>query len=500
MKHLQSFGSIGSRINEEFGKLSENVMIKLTMTEFSNMFGSRIFESESDNMLLEKSYAMYELGMLYESRKNWFTDDEKILMLESESGTVLFKNGSAFILDNHTMKALNEGMLDDMSAAWEKVKSGAKSSVDLVKSKSANIWDSISDGAKRVWKFTKKIVSAIKEITTSSNFWTTIAIVLQITAAVTPLIPAAGQILGPVLLGIAGAIEIGIGVYKMKKAWKYLSEMEIDKMEKAKKSLAEGAPLVIAGSCSILLGLNDVIMAPKAAIPGVAAASTTALKASEKWAGTFAGQFAHGTEHFLANGVSKLAGKMGANSAKNIGTIMGSGGSAVAATTISTIFLMVGKGLLGKVFDGIIYAGGKIAELFQFLISLPEKFSKAISNFIKSAVTPAAKIIANALKSFLGPALEVIKKLVGTYIKPIAQPMIDFIGDLAAEYPKTSSTIDKLSSAGLMGPLPKAVSVGLKTINSVPAVVPDKDIKQIKKLNESKELDYLYSFQNFGLV
>jgi hypothetical protein len=191
---------------------------------------------------------------------------------------------------------------------------------------------------------------------------------------------------------------------------------------------------------------------------------------------------------------------MGANSAKNIGTIMGSGGSAVAATTISTIFLMVGKGLLGKVFDGIIYAGGKIAELFQFLISLPEKFSKAISNFIKSAVTPAAKIIANALKSFLGPALEVIKKLVGTYIKPIAQPMIDFIGDLAAEYPKTSSTIDKLSSAGLMGPLPKAVSVGLKTINSVPAVVPDKDIKQIKKLNESKELDYLYSFQNFGLV
>lgn len=39
---------MGSRINEEFGKLSENVMIKLTITEFSNMFESRIFESESD--------------------------------------------------------------------------------------------------------------------------------------------------------------------------------------------------------------------------------------------------------------------------------------------------------------------------------------------------------------------------------------------------------------------------------------------------------------------
>jgi hypothetical protein len=91
----------------DFGQLSENVMIKLTIAEFSNMFESRIFESESDNMLLEKSYAMYELGMLYESKKDWFADDEKILMLESEVGTVLFKNGSAFVIDNYTMKALN---------------------------------------------------------------------------------------------------------------------------------------------------------------------------------------------------------------------------------------------------------------------------------------------------------------------------------------------------------------------------------------------------------
>jgi hypothetical protein len=486
--------------SSNFGKLSEDIMVKLTLTEFSNMFESKIFESESEEMLLEKSYAMYELGMLYENKKDWFNDDEKILMLESDIGTVLFKNGSAFIIDNYTMQAINEGMIDDMEAAWDKVKSNAKSAVDLVKSKSANIWNSISDGAKRVWKFTKRIVSAIKEITTSSNFWTTVAIVLQMTAAVTPLIPAAGQILGPVLLGIAGAIETGIGVYKMKKAWSYLSDMEMEKLEKAKKSLATGAPLVIAGSCSILLGLNDVIMAPKAAIPGIAASSTTALKASEKWAGTFAGQFAHGTEHFLAHGASKLVGKMGTNSAKSIGAIMGSGGSALAATTISIIFLMVCEGLLGKVFDGIIYAGGKISELFQFLISLPEKFSKAISNFIKSAVTPAAKIIANALKSFLGPALEVIKKLVETYIKPIAQPMIDFIGDLADEYPKVSKTIDKLSSAGLMGPFPKAVSVGLKTINSVPAIVGDKDSKKIKELKENYSLDYLESFRNFEFI
>lgn len=489
----------GFVLGNNFGDLSEGIMIKLTISEFSNMFESRIFESESDDMLLEKSYAMYELGMLYRSKKDWFENDEKILTLESDQGTVLFKNGSAFIIDNYTMKAINEGMLDDMSTAWERVKSSAKSTIDIVKSKSSDIWNSISDGAKRVWKYTKKMSSAIKEITTSSNFWTAIAIVLQITAAVTPLIPAAGQILGPVLLGIAGAIEIGIGVYKMKKAWSKLSQMEISKLQKAKESLAEGAPLVIAGSCSIVLGLNDVIMAPKAAIPGVAAASTTALKASEKWASTFSGQFAHGAEHFLSKSVSGLAGKMGANSTKTISAIMGSGGSAVAATAISTIFLMVGKGLLGKVFDGIIYLGEKVSELFQFLISLPEKFSKAISNFTKAATSPAAKIISSAFGGFVGPALDIIKKLVGTYIKPIAQPMIDFIKGLATEYPKASKTIDKLSSAGLMGPLPKAVSVGLKTIDSVPAVVDNKDVKQIKKLDKkvNEEMEYIEPFQNF---
>lgn len=483
--------------NMRFGDLSEGLMIKLTMPEFSNMFEPRIFESSDNDMLLEKSYAMYELGILHENKKDWFADEEKILMLESELGTVLFKNGSAFIISNYTMQAMNEGILDDMSAAWGKIKAGAKKSASMVASLHSDIWNSISDGAKKVWKFTKKIASAIKEITASSNFWTAIAIVLQLTAAVTPLIPAAGQILGPVLLGIAGAIEIGIGVYKMKKAWSKLSQMEISKLQKAKESLAEGAPLVIAGSCSILLGLNDVMMAPKAAIPGIAAGSTAALKASEKWAGTFAGQFSHATEHFLANGASKLVGKMGANSTKTISAIMGSGGSALAATSISTIFLMVGKGLLGKVFDGILYAGEKISDLFQFLISLPEKFTKAISNFIKSATSPAAKIIGSALQTFLGPALEVIKKLVGTYIKPIAQPMINFIKDLATEYPKTAKTIDKLSSIGVMGPLPKVVSVGLKTIDSVPAVVSTGDSKKISKLKINEEMEYIESFQNF---
>ena len=339
----------------DFGQLSENVMIKLTIAEFSNMFESRIFESESDNMLLEKSYAMYELGMLYESKKDWFADDEKILTLESEVGTVLFKNGSAFIIDNYTMKALNEDIMDDISASWEKVKSGAKSTFDLVKSRSSDIWNTISDGAKRVYEFTKKMVSALAEMARGTNFWTIIAIVLQISAAVVPLIPAAGQLLGPVLLGIAGGIEVGIGVAKMKHAWSEFSEVDLSNIQKAKKSLAAGLPYMIAGTCSIVLGLHDVILAPTAAIPGAAGPSVATGKMAEAWSKSFAGQFAHGTEHFLSHTVSGLATKIGSKNITKISAMMGSGGSGVAASIISALFLMAGEGFLGKVFDGILF-------------------------------------------------------------------------------------------------------------------------------------------------
>lgn len=485
-----------------FGQLSENVMIKLTITEFSNMFESRIFESESDSMLLEKSYAMYELGMLYESKKDWFADDEKILMLESELGTVLFKNGSAFIIDNYTMQALSEGIMDDISASWEKVKSGAKSTVDLIKSRSSDIWNSISDGAKKVYLFTKKIVSALAEMASGTNFWTIIAIVLQVSAAIVPLIPAAGQLLGPTLLGIAGGIEIGIGVAKMKHAWGEFSEVDLTNLQKAKKSLAAGLPYMAAGTCSIVLGLNDVIMAPSAAVPGVAGQSVTKAKVADAWAKSFAGQFSHGAEHFLSHTVTGLASKLGAKSVSSISKFMGSGGSAVAASLISTLFLMIGEGFLGKVFDGILFAGEKIGELFQFLLALPEKFQNAMSNFIKSAKSPAAKIIAQALESFIGPALGVIKKLVDNYIKPIVQPMTAFLLEMSANHKAVKAATGELESKGLIGPLPKAISTGVRVTKGSPVDVDSKDAGQIKKLNKktNEGLDYLESFENFASV
>jgi hypothetical protein len=273
-------------------------------------------------------------------------------------------------------------------------------------------------------------------------------------------------------------------------------------VQKAKKSLAAGLPYMIAGTCSIVLGLNDVIMAPTAAVPGAATQSIIKGKMAETWGKSFAGQFAHGAEHLLSNVVTGTAAKIGSKSLPAISAFMGKGGSAAAATLTSIIFLTVGEGFLGKVFDGILFAGEKIGELFKFLLSLPEKFASAMSSFVKSATSPAAKIMSEALESFIGPALDIIKKVVNEYIKPIVQPMTNFITTVASQHKEVTGVVDKLASSGLMGPIPKAISVGVHITKASPAGVNSKDVGQIKKLNKktNEGLDHLESFENFAFV
>ena len=51
-------------------ELSEGVMAKMGMNEFSNLFEQSLFESDNADILLERAYSIYELGLLYESRKS----------------------------------------------------------------------------------------------------------------------------------------------------------------------------------------------------------------------------------------------------------------------------------------------------------------------------------------------------------------------------------------------------------------------------------------------
>lgn len=489
--------------------LKENVMAKLEMKEFSNLFGSSIFESSSDPLLLEKAYSTYELGLLYENRSDWFEDDDQIYMIESGDYNLLFKNESIFFVSSSTLKMLKEEWSwSSASAAWDKVKTSASSAINTVKTAHDKAWNAISDGAKKVWEFSKRITSAVAEWAKSDPLTAT-AVFLQLMSGVVSLIPAAGTIVGPIMLTIAGAIEVYVGTTKIKKAWKKFSNIEVDLKSaskagsipaKATASFTEGLPYLIAGSASILLGLNDVITAPKAAIPGAGATSTALRSASSKWSSSFAGQLAHSGEHFIANVAGKGASKIGPTLAGPASKFMGNGGSGVAATIISTLLINVGKNILGGMFDVVLNGMATVSSTFSYVLSLPTKASEMIEKLIKAAESPIAQMLIAPLKLIVNPVVKFLGKLLDTYIRPTIDGFSDYLKAIVKNRKTLESYASQikvenkqtLATQEIRKVKPKNVEVSKQDLSKVKAVK-----KEMKK-NES--LNHIQAFEDFQLI
>jgi hypothetical protein len=481
--------------------LKENVMAKLKIKEFSNLFNDSLFESDSDGLLLEKAYSTYELGLLYENRKDWFEDNDQIYFIEGEDGqTLLFKNESLFFVSDSTLRLLKEDWgWNDAKAVWDNVKASAKSSIDSAAAASKEAWDTLSDGAKKAWEFSKRITSAAIEFV-SKDPLTCVAVFLQLMSGIVAFIPAAGQAAGPVMLGLAGAIEVYVGTTKITKAWKKFASIEISKKEKAIASFAEGAPYLVAGSASILLGLNDIITAPKAALPGVGATSTALKAASEKWSSSFAGVAAHNAEHFLVDVAGKGISKFGPALAGPLKGFMGSGGSALASTGLSILMVTVGKGILGAFFESVLGAMASIGSAISWVLSLPTKTSQMMDQLIAAAETPVAKILIAPLKNIVNPIIKFIGKLIDTYLKPMFDASTEFFIALGKNYKQLSSYADKVK--GDKGePIVKSQTAKIKPKN---VEVSKKDAETINKIQKSvkknESLNHIQGFEDFSLI
>ena len=404
--------------NVDFTSVDEGVKPSLELNKFKDLFGSKIFESESP-MMVEKAYACYQLGSLYEHRKSWFDDETPIYTLNSGYDTILFKNSEIFIVSKKSMKHLKEGFIDSVSQGWNNVKNSAKASVENISKEAGSKWEEISDGAKKVYEFSARILSAVGHFAKEEPL-EAIAIVLQILSGIIAFIPAAGQIIGPVLLGIAGSLEIYGGVAKMRESWEKLREIDISKLERAKQSVAEGAPLIIAGSISIALGLTDIIGATKAAVPGAGSASIVARQAASAWEKNFVGSFAHNSEHFIVHTCKGLAERLGGELAESVELFMGKGGSALASTLVTILMVKVGKEVLGGLFDVMIKGLANISGLFTYILGLPTKLSESLKKVKDSVTTPIAKTLLGGIANFIQPAVGAVGKFLDKYIKPVS--------------------------------------------------------------------------------
>jgi ElaB/YqjD/DUF883 family membrane-anchored ribosome-binding protein len=487
--------------------LSEGVQAKLGIKEFSGLFGSSLFESKEDKILLEKAYGTYELGLLYESRKSWFETETPIYMLEGEGHKILFKDNSMFIITNASYGMLNEQFEDawnwvsnQASSAIKNVKNNTKAAINAVSVASKETWDALSDGAKKVYEFGKKIVSAVAEFA-KANPLQTVAIVLQIFSVLVSFFPPVGLWLSPILLAISGGLEIYEGIHHIKEAYGKLKAIGIDNPKRSAESFAVGGPLLIAGLVALVFGVHDIITSPTAGSGVGPVASMGGKKAAEVWGKTYVGAAVRGFEHFAEHSLAKATAKLGPKLAPGLVKLVAQKGAENAPVLMSILFVTVGKHILGTMWNGVVMGMARMTEVFSFLLSIPTKIGEAISKFKSSAESPEAKIISSALDSFVGPAMKGMGSFIDQNIKPSVDGASAWLSSMAVNYKELEKLADSEDFSG------EKIEIKNKTIKPKGAVVQKDDSKKIQNLpkvtsgvKKNESLNHIRGFEDFSLI
>jgi len=298
--------------------LREGCMASWDLNEFKTFFGPSLNESnspEESELLLEKAYHTYELGVLYENRKEWFEDDsERIVYLNNTPGleegySILFKGNKLHIVKESTINTVKEGIElitegffgavgDFFSSAASSVASGVKSAVKAVgsavnkyvvqpvkkaaayvKDKVVKAWDALSKGAKAVWDFSKQIVSAVGAFI-KENPLTAIGILLTIIGTILSFIPVV-QFLAPICAMVAGALTVYEGVTNLITAGK-----EIGAAQKV-GDIVKGGGKIVFGSASLVLGIRDIISSAADALPGMGSIGVAIKSSTIAWTQKF---------------------------------------------------------------------------------------------------------------------------------------------------------------------------------------------------------------------
>ncbi len=495
-----------SKINQMMSLRQNGCAAGMDLNEFKSAFRrDSLLENrgyEESEALLEKAHSVYELGMLQESKSHWFDDDKPLMYehskgvisyLEFEGNILLFKEGEAFAITEKSLRMLkdndqsiNEDLFNEVIGGklyeysfsdfcgdvWSGVKSGAKwvdrnivqpakkVVTEYVIDPLKQLWDNLTDGAKKLYQFAKKVMNAIASFV--SENWQDIlfyvSVALQVIAGIIAFIPAAGQVAGPVLLIIAGAIQIGTGAYDIYEGVKITRECPTDPIKKAAPEFIKGGAKLLGGGVSLLLGIHDVSTSAKAAIPGAAATSTAVAVPAKAWvktttaglskAGAAVGMFetlikflidSAGTAaskavtkkvattggKYVAQKTSLLAGEaLTKAGAEILGKKLGD----KANESAIPMLCIAGQYALGWLWDIILSAVSGIGKLINGILDLPTRTVKAIDNFNREYSDSAfGWIVGGALKLFVKPVAKVLSWFCENKIKPLVKPVTDWM-------------------------------------------------------------------------
>jgi hypothetical protein len=440
---LKDFSKFVKDKGNEF--LSEGVMIKFTLDEFSNIIRPQLLESENNDMLIENAYSFYEMGVLYEQNKSWFSDDSPVYSMTGDLGTILFKNESMFIISNRTMDAINEGLFGDLSDGWERVKASAKQSYSQIKGAAKDTWNLISSGAKKAISFGAKIIAATKAFVTEKPL-NAMVIGLQILSIGAAFLPPPFNLISPALLAISGGIDVYHGIHEIMEGWEKVKDLDLKKAEKIKAALVEGLPEIVSGSVAVTLGLNELIEAPEALL-GSGIGSVAAKKAAHAWQSKFLGRFSSRYNNIASaiikdKGALKLAEIFG----KDLGNLAMKTGNSIMALLVTVIMAHCGKEILGGAFDVLLSGVKNIGKFVKFLMDVPKNLSNQLNAFIANANksdSTMVKIAASALSTFVAPFLKILNTVLNSTIKPILDKVSTYMINIGSH----SDELEKLGNA-----------------------------------------------------
>jgi hypothetical protein len=474
---LKDFGNFVKDKGNEF--LREGVMVKFSLEEFSNIVSPQLFESEDRNTIVENAYSFYEMGILYEQNKSWFSDESPIYSMTGDLGTVLFKNGSMFIISERTMQAINEGFFDDLSAGWNRVKAVAKQSYSEIKVAAKDTWDVISAGAKKAISFGAKIVSTTKAFITE-NPLDALVIGLQALSVGAAFLPPPFNLIAPALLAISGGIDVYQGIREIMEGWEKVSDLDISRGEKVKESLSDGIPHIVSGTVALVLGLSEIMEAPGALV-GSGAASIAAKNAAKAWESKFLGRFSKNFNGMISaiisdKGALKLAGVVG----KDLGKLALKGGDSLTALFVTTIMATCGKDFLGSHFDILLSGIKNLGKFIKFLTDTPKDLSTKLNTFIINANksdSTMVKVAASALSTFVAPFLKILTSVVNSTIKPMLDRVSNFMISFGTNHRELERLGKPISDSGKDPAYKKLPPKGQKKYTTS-----KDDMKYIKKI------------------
>ncbi len=489
-----------SKVNQMFSLRENNNMVSWTIDQFKEFFGGRIFEGrteEESNALLEKAYFNYEMGMLYEARSEWFDRDKDlyehgrgvISYLKTDNGYyLLFKNGKGFMVSEKSMDMLGnsdnlilEGWFDDAwNWAGDKFKQAKewtqKNVVEPIKTnvlepianKAKAVWDAVSDGAKKVWDFSKQIISAtlefIKENWTDLLFY--ISLILQVIAGIVSFIPTAGTILGPILLIVAGAIQVVTGGADIYKGIKLIKDAPFEPEEQGAAEFIKGGAKLLSGAISMLLGIYDVSTSAKGAVPSAGVADAAVGGAAKTWVSTsvkslkttksYVGMFKTVVEWItlkIGGVVTSAVSSVGAKEVVKVGTketvkalgkLSGKKLGEYVNIAVIPVICMAGSYGISWIMETILKAAAGIGKIFDSMLLMPKKLSSSIEDFQKTHTGSwIGRTIGSALTGFIKPATDVIGKFAEDKVRPLTKPATDWLTSLPEANKFTKDRVEK---------------------------------------------------------